>query len=169
MQISLLDVGGQKVRVGIRRGERPPLLVFNGIGASIELIEPFIDALEGPEVVIFDVPGVGGSPTPRLPYRQWTLARLSARLLDQLGYEQVDVLGVSWGGALAQQFAFQHAQRCRLVSAPVHVGAALQRELYAQVPTVILTSATLSAGRGCHCNASANRLSRVSALPLIRP
>jgi poly(3-hydroxyalkanoate) depolymerase len=41
------------------------------------------------------------------------MARLSARLLDQLGYEQVDVLGVSWGGALAQQFAFQQGQRCR--------------------------------------------------------
>jgi poly(3-hydroxyoctanoate) depolymerase len=25
----------------------------------------------------------------------------------------VDVLGVSWGGAPAQQFAFQHARRCR--------------------------------------------------------
>src|SRR5262245_3763751 len=41
------------------------------------------------------------------------LARLSAQLLDRLGHEQVDVLGVSWGGALAQQFAFQQAKRCR--------------------------------------------------------
>jgi pimeloyl-ACP methyl ester carboxylesterase len=48
-----------------------------------------------------------GSPGPSL------LARLSARLLDRLGHEQVDVLGFSWGGALAQQFAYQHAKRCR--------------------------------------------------------
>ena len=48
-----------------------------------------------------------------MPYRPWTLARLSAQLLDQLGYGEVDVLGVSWGGALAQQFAFQQAARCR--------------------------------------------------------
>ncbi len=103
------------LRVGVRRGEkaRPALLLFNGIGANIELVEPFLDALEGPEAIIFDVPGVGGSPAPRLPYRPWTLARLSARLLDQLGHDQVDVLGVSWGGALAQQFAFQQAKRCR--------------------------------------------------------
>jgi poly(3-hydroxyalkanoate) depolymerase len=59
------------------------------------------------------VPGVGGSPAPKLPYRPSTLARLSARLLDQLGHQEVDVLGVSWGGALAQQFAFQQAKRCR--------------------------------------------------------
>jgi poly(3-hydroxyalkanoate) depolymerase len=115
VQISLHDVAGNVLRVGVRRGEkaRPPLLLFNGIGANIELVEPFLDALDGPEAIIFDVPGVGGSPAPRLPYRPSTLARLSARLLDQLGYEQVDVLGVSWGGALAQQFAFQQGKRCR--------------------------------------------------------
>jgi poly(3-hydroxyalkanoate) depolymerase len=115
VQIGLRDVGGQTLRVGVRHGEqaRPPLLLFNGIGANIELVEPFLDALDGPEAIIFDVPGVGGSPAPILPYRPSTLARLSARLLDQLGYEQVDVLGVSWGGALAQQFAFQQSRRCR--------------------------------------------------------
>ena len=115
MQIDLHDVGGQTLRVGVRRGDdaRPPLLIFNGIGANIELVEPFLDALDGPEAVVFDVPGVGGSPAPTLPYRPSTLARLAARLLDQIGHNQVDVLGVSWGGALAQQFAFQQSERCR--------------------------------------------------------
>src|SRR5215831_4300669 len=115
MQISLHDLQGQMLRVGIRAGNktRPPLLLFNGIGANIELIEPFLEALDGVEAIVFDVPGVGGSPAPRLPYRPSTLARLSARLLDQLGYTQVDALGVSWGGAMAQQFAFQQSRRCR--------------------------------------------------------
>src|SRR5262249_54946769 len=115
MQISLHDVGGQTLRVGVRRGDvaRPPLLLFNGIGANIELVEPFLDALDGPRAIIFDVPGVGGSPTPRLPYRPSTIARLAAQLLEKLEYERVDVLGVSWGGALAQQFAFQERRYCR--------------------------------------------------------
>ena len=115
MKIAFHEVDGQTLRVGIRRGDngRQPLLFFNGIGASIELIAPFFDALEGPEAIVFDVPGVGGSPAPMLPYRPSTMARLSARLLDQLGYAQVDVMGVSWGGALAQQFAFQQSRRCR--------------------------------------------------------
>jgi len=114
VQISLRDVGGQTLRVGIRPGDATrPLLLFNGIGANIELVEPFLDAFRGPQAIVFDVPGVGGSPAPRLPYRPSTLARLTARLLDQLGHAEVDVLGVSWGGALAQQFAFQQARRCR--------------------------------------------------------
>ena len=92
----------------------PPLLIFNGIGANIELVEPFVAALGGLEVVTFDIPGTGGSPLPSLPYRFSTLARLAGQLLDALGYDgAVDVLGVSWGGALAQQFAHQHADRCR--------------------------------------------------------
>src|SRR5262245_59400455 len=87
MQISLHEVEGQMLRVGIRRGEkaRPPLLIFNGIGANIELVQPFLDAFDGPEAIVFDVPGVGGSPSPWLPYRPSTLARLSAQLLDKLG------------------------------------------------------------------------------------
>ena len=115
MKIGLREVGGQTLRVGIRPGDKSqaPLLLFNGIGANIELVEPFLDILDGPEAIVFDVPGVGGSPPPRVPYRPWHLVRLSARLLDQLGHDRVDVLGVSWGGAIAQQFAFQQAKRCR--------------------------------------------------------
>jgi poly(3-hydroxyalkanoate) depolymerase len=115
VQVGLHDVDGQLLRVGIRSGDTalPPLLLFNGIGANVELVEPFVATLDDREAIVFDVPGVGGSPPPLLPYRPHTLARLAARLLDRLGHAQVDVLGVSWGGAPAQQFAFQCGARCR--------------------------------------------------------
>ncbi len=115
MRISHTEVAGQTLRVGIRAGDkaRTPLLLFNGIGGNIELVEPFLQRLDGIEAIVFDAPGVGGSPAPKLPYRPSTMVRLAAQLLDQFGYRQVDVLGVSWGGALAQQFAFQQPARCR--------------------------------------------------------
>ena len=108
MKIGLREVGGQTLRVGIRPGDKSqaPLLLFNGIGANIELVEPFLDILDGPEAIVFDVPGVGGSPPPRVPYRPWHLARLSARLLDQLGHDRVDVLGVSWEERLPNNLRF---------------------------------------------------------------
>jgi poly(3-hydroxyalkanoate) depolymerase len=127
VQIRMVEVDGRILRVGVRPGssEGPPLLIFNGIGANLELMEPFTSALAGIETVVFDVPGVGGSPTPLLPYRLWGLARLANRLMTHLGYSgSLDVLGVSWGGALAQQFAFQYPQRCRrLVLAATSPGA----------------------------------------------
>jgi poly(3-hydroxyalkanoate) depolymerase len=118
---------GRRIRVGIRpgAGDRTPLVILNGIGANLELMEPFTTALTGMEIISFDVPGVGGSDPPARPYRFRWLARLVHRLLDALGYHgPVDVLGVSWGGALAQQFAFQYGPRCRkLVLAATSPGA----------------------------------------------
>lgn len=109
-------VGNRSIRVRVRPGDgiRTPLLMCCGIGASFEVLQPLVDALDpGIEVILFDVPGVGGSPVGLLPYGFPQLAHLVSRMLDELGYPQVDLLGFSWGGALAQQFAAQHRSRCR--------------------------------------------------------
>jgi len=116
MQIQTIDLDGQTLRVGTCRGSdaSPPLLIFNGIGANLELVEPFVTALEDVSVIIFDIPGVGGSPAPVVPYRFSTLSVMADKLLTRLGLDgAVDVLGVSWGGALAQQFAHLYPERCR--------------------------------------------------------
>ncbi|CAL8479913.1 poly(3-hydroxyalkanoate) depolymerase [Caballeronia sp. S22] len=116
METQTVDLDGQLVRVGVRQGSdaSPPLLIFNGIGANLELVEPFVEALGDVGVIIFDIPGVGGSPVPLAPYRFSTLCVLTDKLLKRLGHDgPVDVLGVSWGGALAQQFARQYPERCR--------------------------------------------------------
>jgi poly(3-hydroxyalkanoate) depolymerase len=108
-------IDGQLLQVAIRHGSgrQPPLLLFNGIGANWELAKPFFEALTSTTAIIFDVPGVGGSPRPRLPYRPSTLARLAAGLVAELGYVEIDVAGVSWGGGIAQQFAHQYPKLCR--------------------------------------------------------
>jgi poly(3-hydroxyalkanoate) depolymerase len=114
--IRTVTVGKREIRVDVRPGDgtRMPLLMCCGIGASFEVLQPLVDALDpGIEVIRFDVPGAGGSPVATMPYLFPQLARLLSRMLDELGYRQVDVLGFSWGGALAQQFAVQHRRRCR--------------------------------------------------------
>ena len=112
-----MTVAGRTLRVSVRRGrgDGPPLLLMNGIGASLEVLQPFVDALDGRRTVVrFDVPGVGGSPRPVVPYLMATFTPVVASLLDALGHpDPVDVLGFSWGGGLAQQFAVQHRGRCR--------------------------------------------------------
>jgi poly(3-hydroxyoctanoate) depolymerase len=141
MRIDHARIHDYRIRYGIRTGdpERVPLLILNGLGANIELAEPFIEALPRPTIVIFDVPGVGGSPTPPSPYRPSGVARLAEGLLDHLGYGRADVLGVSWGGAIAQQLAFQSASRCRrLVLAATATGALM----VPGSPSVLLKMAT---------------------------
>jgi poly(3-hydroxyalkanoate) depolymerase len=112
----LVGVAGQLLRIHIRPGDprRTPLLLVNGIGAGFEAFDPLVDALDPHRPVIrFDPPGAGGSPVPARPYRLPGLARTMLALLDVLGHERVDVLGVSWGGGLAQQFARTARSRCR--------------------------------------------------------
>ena len=63
-QMRTLSVGGRVLRVAVRDGnpDWPPLLLCNGIGARLELLQPFVDALDRRRAVIrFDMPGVGGS------------------------------------------------------------------------------------------------------------
>ncbi|MBV9206827.1 MAG: poly(3-hydroxyalkanoate) depolymerase [Actinobacteria bacterium] len=131
-QVRTVTIGRQPLRVAVRPGRnepgqppRPPLLLINGIGASLELLEPFVAALDpAAEVIRFDPPGVGGSPLPPGPYRFSGLCRLIARLVAELGHDRVDVLGISWGGGVAQHFAAFQAARCRrLVLAATATGA----------------------------------------------
>jgi poly(3-hydroxyalkanoate) depolymerase len=107
---------GHELRVAVRPGTAPgpPLVVCNGIGASFDLLQPFVDEVDPRiEVIRFDVPGVGGSPAPKVPYNFALLACLVGALVDRLGYDRFDALGISWGGGLAQQLAFQNPRRCR--------------------------------------------------------
>ncbi|MBD9396732.1 poly(3-hydroxyalkanoate) depolymerase [Pseudomonas sp. PDM11] len=119
----------QTIRTAVRPGspDKVPLLIFNGIGANLELVMPFVNALDkDQEIIAFDVPGVGGSSTPSIPYRFPGLAKLAARMLDYLDYGQVNAIGVSWGGALAQQFARDYPERCKkLVLAATSAGAVM--------------------------------------------
>ncbi len=94
-------------------GNEITLLLFNGIGANLELFMPLMNKLKNTQCLIFDMPGIGGSEPSTFPMRFKQLAELSAHLLDKLSLDKVDVLGVSWGGALAQEFCFQFPERCR--------------------------------------------------------
>jgi poly(3-hydroxyoctanoate) depolymerase len=93
------------VRVA-RIGEGAPLLLINGLGANLEMWQPLVRELGADrEVIAFDLPGTGRSARPRWPLRMPQLARLVTELLDQFGYGQLDVLGYSLGGIVAQELA----------------------------------------------------------------
>jgi poly(3-hydroxyalkanoate) depolymerase len=110
----MINAQGRSLRVEVRDGSTTPLLLCNGIGGSLDLLQPFVDSLDLRRAVIrFDLPGIGGSPPPTVPYHLITLPGMLAGLLDRLGYGQADVLGVSWGGGLAQQFALAYPRRVR--------------------------------------------------------
>ncbi|MGP0053245.1 MAG: alpha/beta fold hydrolase [Solirubrobacteraceae bacterium] len=126
VDIRYVDVDGVRLRTSIR-GVGRPLLLLTGIGAGLELAAPFEHALNpyGVQTIAADAPGTGASTRYRRPRRMPGLARTFELMLDALGYGQVDVLGVSFGGILAQQLAHQAPGRVRrLVLAATGAGVA---------------------------------------------
>lgn len=107
------------------RGEGQPLLLFTGIGAPLEMWERFERAMVpgGRQLIAIDLPGTGASPAVMPPMRMRGLVEVALDVLDQLGHERVDVLGVSFGGAVAQEFALRAPDRTRrLVLAATSIG-----------------------------------------------
>jgi poly(3-hydroxyalkanoate) depolymerase len=104
--IRFVDVDGVRLRTSVR-GSGRPLLLITGLGASLDLAEPFERELaaRGVQTISFDAPGVGESTPYPLPRRMPGVARTVARMTAALGYDRVDVLGVSLGGVVAQQLA----------------------------------------------------------------
>ncbi len=105
-----LSVGPASLRIATS-GEGPPLLLLNGIGGNIEMWEPLARSLPGRRLIMVDMPGTGESPPLPFAAGMSRYALLVVRLLDRLSLERVDVLGYSWGGALAQQVARQAPSR----------------------------------------------------------
>ncbi len=113
-EVRNVHVDGLDIKVSIRGSGRPVLLIM-GLGGNLGMWEPLERELvpRGFQTISFDAPGTGDSTGWRLPRRMPAIARLVQRLLSTLGQGQVDVLGVSLGGAIAQQLARQAPHRVR--------------------------------------------------------
>jgi len=103
-------VGGRRLRVR-RTGYGPPLLLLNGVAMSLATWDPLVRELDGFDCIGVAVPGFlePGRSQPVLTMRGF--ATLIRDLLDQLGVERADVLGLSFGGMVAQQLALDAPER----------------------------------------------------------
>lgn len=94
-------------------GDGPPVLFLHGLGGSRLAWEPQLEGLSHRfRCIAWDVPGYGASaPLPAMTFP--AIADAAASLLDSLGIEQVDVVGLSFGGQQALHVAIEHPQRVR--------------------------------------------------------
>ena len=90
----------------------PRLLFLNGSGSSIATSELLIKLFTNDfEVVVHDQRGLGESEIPPGPYTMADYAADAAALLDHVGWEQTRVVGVSFGGMVAQELAVTWPER----------------------------------------------------------
>lgn len=100
-----------------RGGEGPVLLLLHGIAGSSGTWIPAMRLLQsGYTVLAPDFLGHGKSAKPLGDYSLGNHASGMRDFLHLLGYERVTVVGQSFGGGVAMQFAYQFPERCeRLV------------------------------------------------------
>jgi poly(3-hydroxyoctanoate) depolymerase len=130
---------GHRVYVKVT-GQGDPLLLITGLGGSTDQWAPFAQQFQHRQVIRFDVPGMGLSSAPYAPIPVTAVADLAVAVLDDLGVERADVLGYSYGGAVAQQLAFEHPERlCRLVLAATNCGIGAVPGSYAAMASLATT------------------------------
>jgi poly(3-hydroxyoctanoate) depolymerase len=103
---SFVKIGTLRLRIS-RRGQGDPLLLIGGLGNNLALWHRLTEELPDIETIAVDGPGMGRSSTPLRPLSMFELADVYACLIKELGLRRASVLGLSFGGAVAQQLAYQ--------------------------------------------------------------
>src|ERR1700683_310051 len=107
----LTDVNGGEL-CWERAGRGARLLFCNGSGSTMADAQPWLDALAGSfDLLAWDYRGVGRGGGPAVPYRMADLAADADGLLELVGWSECRVLGLSFGGMVAQELAATHPAR----------------------------------------------------------
>jgi len=98
-----------------RQGRGPPLLFISGTGGDLRH-HPGV--FEGPlpgrfDVIGYDQRGMGRSGKPDRPYTMADYGDDAAALIDHAGWDDALVIGVSFGGMVAQELVLRHPERVR--------------------------------------------------------
>ena len=95
-----------------RRGDGPPVLFLNGSGATLAAMKVLLDVFASRcDLLAHDQRGLGRTEIPSGPYSMADYAADAAGLLDHIGWDTCRVVGVSFGGMVAQEFAATYPGR----------------------------------------------------------
>jgi pimeloyl-ACP methyl ester carboxylesterase len=107
-----------------RRGDGPVLVLLHGFLLDSRMWRPQLEALSADFTTIaWDAPGAGESADPPNEFTTADWADSFAGLLDAVGVDRAHVVGLSWGGIVAQELYRRHPARVgSLVLAGTYAG-----------------------------------------------
>lgn len=107
-----------------RTGDGPALVLLHGFTIDSRMWRPQLESLSDQFTVIaWDAPGTGQSSDPPETFRIGDWADCLAGLLDAAEVKRAHIVGLSWGGILAQEFYRRYSARVlSLVLADTYAG-----------------------------------------------
>jgi pimeloyl-ACP methyl ester carboxylesterase len=122
-QLHSIEMDGQTIAYR-QAGQGPALVLLHGFLSDSRCWRHQLSHLSDQfRVVAWDAPGAGSSSDPPDTFATASYARCLAGFLDAIGIERAHVLGLSWGGILAQEFYRLYAERFRsLILADTYAG-----------------------------------------------
>ena len=100
-----------------QRGSGPRLLFCNGSGTTLQTVRPLLDLVAAKfDLLAWDYRGLGHSVPLTGPYTMADLAADAVGLLEIAGWDICRVLGVSFGGMVAQEFAVTNPERAERIA-----------------------------------------------------
>ena len=116
LTVDSVTIHGQRI-VYRRSGAGPVVLLLHGIAGSSATWEPVMELLSAHYTVVApDFIGHGESDKPHGDYSLGSFANWTRDLMDALGIDRATVVGQSFGGGVALQFAYQFPDRCERVA-----------------------------------------------------
>lgn len=113
----IVHANGLDIHYRITGDGAESVLLVNGVGDDLEgwamQVGPLVAA--GLRVITFDNRGVGRTSLPPGPYSSGEMAADTKALADALGLTGFHLVGVSMGGAIAQEYALSHPEDLRTV------------------------------------------------------
>jgi 3-oxoadipate enol-lactonase len=107
-------------------GNREVVCLLNGLAMHTAAWHGFLPRLRPDyDVLLWDYPGQGRSSTADVPYRLDRIASYLVRILDRIGVERIHLVGISYGGFVALEFARQFQERLHTLTVS---GILLSRE-----------------------------------------
>lgn len=127
------DVNGLQIAYE-RAGQGAPIVLLHGIGSNSRSWRyQLADLADDFTVIAWDGPGFGRSSDPAREMTMGDYASCLAGLLEALGIERTHLLGLSWGGVLAQEFYRGHAEQVpSLILADTFAGGGARPEAVRQ-------------------------------------
>jgi pimeloyl-ACP methyl ester carboxylesterase len=110
-ELTRAEVNGHSVAYRVA-GEGPPLVLLHGFLCDSRCWRPQLaDLSDTFRLIAWDAPGAGSSSDPPDTFTTTDWAQCLVGFLDLLGVEAAQILGLSWGGILAQEFYRSYPDR----------------------------------------------------------